>query len=109
MNIQQANKILEELLKIRERDPLIIDPELIEFFLKEIQNMPTPNKIRSERQKIERRIKDNERELAIIKADLTYLQSICEHPTPREWTKTCYDGSTDHYWVCDDCGKMECQ
>ena len=67
----------------------------------------TPAKVRGERKKIERRIKDNERELAIIKADLAHLQSVCEHPAPREWSKTCYDGSTDNYWICDDCGKTK--
>jgi hypothetical protein len=63
--------------------------------------------VRKKRRQILQRIKDRQLEVDKAKMDLCHLQDTCEHPKARSWSKTCYDGSTDHYWVCDDCGKMK--
>ena len=58
--------------------------------------------VRKKRRQILQRIKDRQVALDKAKMDLKHLQDICEHPKARSWTE-----STDHYWVCDDCGKMK--
>lgn len=66
----------------------------------------TPAQVRREVKKCQSKIKELKNLLAISEYSLKNVQDNCPHKNVREWTHCCYDGSTDYYWTCDDCGLM---
>jgi hypothetical protein len=65
--------------------------------------------IRTKLAELKLREKLLKKDAEILKAELAFLQSVCDHPNKRSWTHHDYGGGSDYHEACDDCGLHTCQ